>query len=128
METTFESGQSEFRNNGKQGKDLSGTARGLKDTASDEFKNFVSDIEDVVKRVANVSDADVARVREKIQSALYSTKSKLADSAATIKQQAQDAAQQADDYVHESPWQAVGIGAALAAVLGVSIGYLAGRR
>lgn len=129
METTYDSTSSDFRNTKQRGKgEYADNGRALKEAASEEFKSFVSDIEDVVKKVANISDADVARVREKVQSALYSTKSGIASSAANIRAQAQQAAQVADDYVRESPWQAVGIGAALAAVLGLSIGYLAARR
>jgi len=125
METTYEGGQAEFRNGGKRVKsELNAAAK----ETSVEFKNFVSDVEEVVKRVANVSDADVARVREKISSALSSTKSGLANSAESVKLQAQQAAKYADDYVRASPWQAVGIGAAVAAVLGLSIGILASRR
>jgi ElaB/YqjD/DUF883 family membrane-anchored ribosome-binding protein len=125
METTYESGQSDFRNSKQR---VKGDLAAMKDTASDEFKNFVSDVEDVVKKVANVSDADVKRVSEKVRAAISSTKSGLASSADNIKQQAQQAAKYADNYVRESPWQAVGVGAAIAALLGLSIGYLAARR
>ncbi len=125
METTYESGQAELRNGVKRAKsDLNSAAK----ETSVEFKNFVSDVEDLVKRVANVSDADVARVREKITSAISTTKSGFANSAANVKLQAQQAAKYADGYVRESPWQAIGIGAAVAVVLGVSIGYFAARR
>jgi ElaB/YqjD/DUF883 family membrane-anchored ribosome-binding protein len=127
METTFEN--SDLRNGGKRAKsELGDTARAAKNAATDELKSFVSDVEEVVKRVADVSDADVARVREKIQSVIDSARDGVTTSAAAMKRQAQDAARQTDEYVHESPWQAVGIGAALAAVIGVSIGYLASRR
>ena len=129
METTFDSTQAELRNSKQRIKnDFAEGARNVKDTASDEFKNFVTDVEEVVKRVANVSDADVARVREKVQAAIASTKSGIAYSAENLKRQAKQAAEYTDDYVRESPWQAIGIGAALAAVLGLSIGFFAARR
>jgi ElaB/YqjD/DUF883 family membrane-anchored ribosome-binding protein len=38
------------------------------------------------------------------------------------------AAEQADAYVHENPWQAIAIGAAIAAVIGVVLGLLLNRR
>jgi ElaB/YqjD/DUF883 family membrane-anchored ribosome-binding protein len=127
METTFEN--SELRNGSKRVKsELGDTARNAKNAATDELKSFVSDVEDVVKRVADVSDEDVARVRAKIQSVIDSARDGVTTSAAAMKRQAQYAARQTDEYVHASPWQAVGIGAALAAVIGVSIGYLASRR
>jgi len=125
METTYESGQADFRNSKQRVKN---DATAMKETASEEFRNFVTDVEDVVKKVANVSDADVARVRAKVSAAISSTKSGITNSAENIKLQAQQAAKYADGYVRESPWQAVGVGAAVAAVLGLSIGFLVARR
>jgi ElaB protein len=126
---TFENGNAEFRTSKQNIKgDLADNARALKATASDELKNFVADVEDVVKRVANVNDNDVARMRAKVQTAISSTKDGLATSIAGVKRQAQQAAKQADTYVHESPWQAIGVTAAIAAVLGLSIGLLAARK
>lgn len=113
------------KHRGNEGGKLAGAAARA---GSEEMKKFVTDVEDVIKRVANVSDADLTRVRAKVQGALSSASNNLAQTTAQLKQQAQDAARQADDYVHESPWQAVGISAALGALIGVSIGYLVSRR
>jgi ElaB/YqjD/DUF883 family membrane-anchored ribosome-binding protein len=126
METTYDT-NSNYSGKARAKNDLADT-QASKAASSDEFKNFVADVEDVVKRVANVTDADVARVRAKVQAALQSAKGGLADTAANLKQQARRAAKETDDYVHESPWTAIGIGAAVAAVLGVSVGYLVARR
>jgi ElaB/YqjD/DUF883 family membrane-anchored ribosome-binding protein len=127
MDTTFEN--TDGLRNGKRVKsELGDSARAAKNAATDELKSFVSDVEEVVKRVADVSDADVARVRARLQSVIDSARDGVTTSAAAMKRQAQDSARQTDEYVHESPWQAVGIGAALAAVIGISIGYLASRR
>jgi len=127
MDTTFEN--EGLRNNGKRAKsELGDSVRSAKSTATAEMKSFVSDVEDVVKRVADVSDEDVARVRAKIQSVIESAKDGVTTSAAQVKRQAQNAARYTDEYVHDSPWQAIGIGAAVAAVIGLSIGYFAARR
>jgi len=48
----------------------------------------------------------------------------LADGADAIRQRAQDVASSADDYVRDSPWQAIGI----AALVGAVVGILATRR
>jgi ElaB/YqjD/DUF883 family membrane-anchored ribosome-binding protein len=131
MDTSFENGRTAetLRSSGKRVKnDLQETGGAIKNAATDEFKNFVADVEDVIKRVADVSDADVARVRRKIESTLNSAKSGVEHSAEQLKMQAREAAKQADEYVHDSPWQAIGVGAALAAVVGVSVGYLLAAR
>jgi ElaB protein len=103
-------------------------ARTVKDTATDEFKKFVSDLEDVIKNVAHASDADVAKVRAKIEGVLSNARDGVATSAAQLKRQARQAATQADDYVHDRPWQALGAVAALAAIIGLSVGYFSSRR
>lgn len=123
MDTTFDSSSEKRLKN-----DLKDGARNVKDTATVEFKNFVSDVEDVVKRVASVSDSDVARMRSKIQAALASTKDGIEITTANLTKQARETAKQADAYVHESPWKAVGIGAAVAAVIGFSVGFFTSRR
>jgi len=75
-------------------------------------------------RSADLKEADVVRVRSRVQRAVDATKQSLADSAETLRRQAQNVASTADDYVRESPWQAIGI----AALVGAVVGILATRR
>ncbi|MBC7984090.1 MAG: DUF883 domain-containing protein [Candidatus Obscuribacterales bacterium] len=125
MENTFDNTTENLRNTKRAlNKDFSDSAREVKSVATGELKNFVSDVEDVVKRVADVSDADIARVRTKIQAALTSAKDSLTNGATNAKQYAKDAAGSTDEYVRASPWQAVGV----AALVGLSIGFLVSRR
>jgi ElaB/YqjD/DUF883 family membrane-anchored ribosome-binding protein len=104
--------------------DLSEGAAKIKTVASTEIKNLIADVEDLVARIADLKDADVARVRNKVLHAVDSAKSSLAGSAETVRRQAQRVATTADDYVHDRPWQAVGI----AALVGAVVGVLASRR
>src|ERR1700676_2608232 len=104
--------------------DLSDGVSEIKAAASGEIKNLISDVEDLMARIADLKDADVVRVRGKVQRAVDATKQSLADSADTIRRQAQNVASTADDYVRESPWQAIGI----AALVGAVVGILATRR
>jgi ElaB/YqjD/DUF883 family membrane-anchored ribosome-binding protein len=96
----------------------------MKQAASVEIKSLIADVEDLVSRIADLKDADVARVRNRVLLAVDSAKASLSDSAGSIVRQAQRAATTADDYVHDSPWQAVGI----AALVGALVGILAARR
>jgi ElaB/YqjD/DUF883 family membrane-anchored ribosome-binding protein len=104
--------------------DLSDGIADIKSASSAEIKNLISDVEDLVARIADLKDADVVRVRGKVQRAVDATKQSLADSAETLRRQAQNVAGTADDYVRESPWQAIGI----AALVGAVVGILATRR
>jgi ElaB/YqjD/DUF883 family membrane-anchored ribosome-binding protein len=125
MENTFEGTTEQARATGRRLKnDLSDGVGDIKAAASSEIKNLIADVEDLMARIGDLKDADVARVRGKVQRAVEATKQSLADGADTIRQHAQNAASTADDYVRDSPWQAIGI----AALVGAVVGILATRR
>lgn len=125
METTFGETTDQARANGRRIKDdLSESVGDIKSAASAEIKNLIADVEDLMARIADLKDADVARVRSKVQRAVDATKQSLAESADTLRQHAQRVAGSADDYVRDSPWQAVGV----AALIGAVVGILATRR
>jgi ElaB/YqjD/DUF883 family membrane-anchored ribosome-binding protein len=125
METTFDGTAEQARASGRRLKnDLSEGVNDVKSAAATEIKSLIADVEDLMARIADLKDADVARVRGKVQRAIDATKQSLADGADAIRQRAQNVASTADAYVRESPWQAVGI----AALVGAVVGILATRR
>src|SRR6202142_553443 len=110
MEANFDNTADQVRATGRRVKDeLSDGMQDIKSAASGEIKNLISDVEDLMARIADLKDADVVRVRGKVQRAVDATKQSLSDSADTIRRRAQDVASTADEYVRESPWQAIGI-------------------
>ncbi len=125
MESTFDGTAEQARASGRRLKeDLSAGVNDIKAAASGEIKSLIADVEELMARIADLKDADVVRVRGKVQRAVDATKQSLADGADAIRQHAQKAVGTADDYVRESPLQAVGI----AALVGAIIGILATRR
>jgi ElaB/YqjD/DUF883 family membrane-anchored ribosome-binding protein len=88
-------------------------------TGSQEFRNLIADVEELIKRVAHVDDADLARVRAKLQNTLTTAKTALHDSTERVKTTARHAADTTDQYVHTNPWSAVGIAAAAGAAIAV---------
>jgi len=125
MESTYDGTTEQVRATGRRLKsDLSDGVSDIKAAASGEIKSLIADVEDLMARIADLKDADVVRVRGKVQRAVDATKQSLADSADAIRQHAQSAVNTADDYVRDSPWQAVGI----AALVGAVVGILATRR
>src|SRR6202041_3597474 len=125
METTFDGTTEQVRAAGHRVKnDFSDGVNDVKAAATTEIKSLIADVEDLMARIADLKDADVARVRSKVQRAVDATKQSLADGADALRQRAQDVASTADDYVRESPWQAIGI----AALVGAVVGILATRR
>ena len=125
MEANFDNTADAARATGRRVKnDLTEGVSDIKTAASGEIKNLISDVEDLMARIADLKDADVVRVRGKVQRAVDATKQSLSDGADAIRQRAQDVATTADDYVRDSPWQAIGI----AALVGAVVGILATRR
>jgi ElaB/YqjD/DUF883 family membrane-anchored ribosome-binding protein len=125
MDSTFDGTTEQVRASGRRIKDeVSAGAHDIKAAASTEIKSLIADVEDLMARIADLKDADVMRVRSKVQRAVDATKQSLADGADAIRQHAQSVAGTADDFVRDSPWQAVGI----AALVGAVVGILATRR
>jgi ElaB/YqjD/DUF883 family membrane-anchored ribosome-binding protein len=122
---TFDGTAEQARATGRRlHKDISEGSQKITSVASAEIQSLIADVEDLVARIADLKDADVARIRTKVLRAVGSAKESLADSTESLKRQAQRAASTADDYVHDSPWQAIGI----AALVGAVVGILATRR
>jgi ElaB/YqjD/DUF883 family membrane-anchored ribosome-binding protein len=95
-----------------------------KDKLVQDFRAVVADAEELLKATASQAGEKVAVARERIQDSLHTAKVKLAEAEDVIVQRSKQAARATDDYVHENPWQAVGI----AAGVGLVIGLLIGRR
>jgi ElaB/YqjD/DUF883 family membrane-anchored ribosome-binding protein len=125
MSADFDSTATQVRGAGRRVQDdVSDGVSHLKSAASGEIKNLISDVEDLMARIADLKDADVVRVRDKVQRTVASAKQSLSEGADTLRRHAQSVADTADDYVRESPWQAIGI----AALVGAVVGILATRR
>jgi ElaB/YqjD/DUF883 family membrane-anchored ribosome-binding protein len=99
-------------------------ATDLKDTASGEIRNLMADVEDLVTRVAGVTDPNIRLVRNKVLKTLDAARTSMSASAERVREHAIKAAGTTNDFVRENPWQSLGI----AAVLGAAVGYLARRR
>ena len=89
-----------------------------------EWSDLVADIEDLIKKIADVSDVEIARVRERLKKTLAAAKESAATGARAARTYAHDASQTTDEYVRQRPWTAVGV----AAAVGILIGVMASRR
>jgi ElaB/YqjD/DUF883 family membrane-anchored ribosome-binding protein len=125
MATTFDPYGEELGASGQRIKeDTSHAASRITNVAGEEVKNLIADVEDLLARIADLNDADIASVRNKVASTVGAAKETLSQGADTLKRGAQRAFGGADDYVHDSPWVAIG----LAAVVGAVAGILVARR
>jgi ElaB/YqjD/DUF883 family membrane-anchored ribosome-binding protein len=124
METTYERAGDLNASGQRLKEDAVDAAGRIKNVAADEIRNLIADVEDLIARLADLNDADVATMRSKVLATVESAKETLTDGTEALRRQAQRAVSGADDYVRESPWAAVG----LAALVGAVVGILVARR
>ena len=86
-----------------------------------DLKVVVADAEELLRATASQAGEKVYAARERIQASLATAKVKLTEAERALLEKSKLAARATDDYVHENPWQAVGIAAAAGLVLGVLI-------
>lgn len=90
----------------------------------DEWQRLVADVEDLVKKVANVDDEEIARIRSRVEHTLAEARSSASAGLAAVRGRTEEATEATDAYVHDNPWAAIGI----AAAVGIIIGFVASRR
>jgi len=101
-----------------------GVRHAKRDGIPGQFKELFEDVEDLIKRIADVDSPDIQKIRAKARAALVVAKSALKDGAMQVRNQARHAARTTDGYVRQSPWAALGI----ATLFGVGVGLLVARR
>ena len=92
--------------------------------ASSEINNLIADVEDLLARVADVADIDVSKLRESLRHKIGAARDSVASGGRRAAEFAGSAAKSTDTYVHQSPWQSIGI----AALVGAAVGYLVAKR
>ena len=103
---------------------MSADLTNTKDKLAQDLKIIGADVEELFKAFASGAADKAAVAKERLQDHLHSAKIKLADAEELVIQSSKQAARATDDFVHENPWRAVGIGAGV----GLIIGLLIGRR
>ena len=95
-----------------------------KDKLIDDLKVVAHDVEELRKATATQTGEKIAAARARAEESLRGAQRHLADAGDEAAARARAAADAADDYVRDNPWQAVGIAAGVAFL----VGYLIGRR
>ena len=89
-----------------------------------DIQNVVTDAQELLKTVQSEGESKLTEVKAKVQQQLDSAKQMLGQLQTTVNDGAKVAMDTTDAYVRSNPWRAVGISAALGAL----IGFLAARR
>ena len=91
---------------------------------SQEFQNFLTDIESLFKATTSLTGAELEIAKAKFNERIATAKVKVADLSTNVKQHARDAMTVTDTYVREEPWKAVGA----ATAIGFLLGFILARR
>jgi ElaB/YqjD/DUF883 family membrane-anchored ribosome-binding protein len=92
-----------------------------KEKLMQDLQMVVSDAEELLKLTASQAGDKVSAARERIEGSVAAAKEKLAVAEDAVLEKTRQAARATDDYVHENPWRAVGIGAGIGLVVGMLI-------
>jgi ElaB/YqjD/DUF883 family membrane-anchored ribosome-binding protein len=100
------------------------TVSDARDQLVTDMKAVVADAEELLKATTGATGERIAVARARAEETLKNARQKLASLDDAVVNQAKEAAKQADTYVREHPWGAVGI----AAVAGLLVGVMIARR
>ena len=89
-----------------------------------DLKTVMQDAEALLKATSTLTGEKIQEVRARAEESLRQAKTRLTEVEEEAMRRAREIAEAADEYVHENPWQSVGI----AAGIGLVIGLLLGRR
>lgn len=89
-----------------------------------ELRNLLSDIEYLIKETTSITGEDLAMARAKLGERVAAAKHSVEEMKHAVALSARKNADVANRYVHEQPWQVIGLGAAL----GFLFGFLLARR
>jgi ElaB/YqjD/DUF883 family membrane-anchored ribosome-binding protein len=89
-----------------------------------QLQKFFDDVEELLRRVSNVGDQEISRLRYRVESSIDHARAATREGARMAVESTRKAARVTDEYVHDNPWKAIGI----TAVVGVLLGALLRRK
>ena len=92
------------------------------DDLVDEFSNLVEAMEDVFAAATEEGGEKLSELRSQAEASLKKAKARLGVVERNAVAKDRKLASDSDDYVHENPWTAIGIGAGVGLLVGLLIG------
>ena len=90
---------------------------------AEPFDELLDSVDDLLKRIADVDSPEIKKIRTKVQVAAAVARSAWQDTAQYANRQVRNSLRWPNEYLHDSPWRAIGI----AALVGVSVGAILTR-
>ena len=85
----------------------------------DDLRMLSETLEEVLRSSGDPADQKYIELKARAEQALHEVKARVSNASDNYYYRAKQAVYRADDYVHEKPWQGVGVGAAAGLVLGL---------
>ena len=92
-----------------------------KDKLMEDLQMVVADAEALMNATAGQAGEGAAAARARIQKSLQVVKERMVDAQEAVVERTKEAAKVTDEYVHDNPWKAIGITAALWLIAGMLI-------
>ena len=97
------------------------TRTGTREQLMSDLKSVLQDAEHWLHNGSQLTGEELAAAKARIQARLANVKDDLVQFEQAVVERTKEAARATDEYVHENPWKAVGIGALAGLLLGVII-------
>ncbi len=91
------------------------------DRLMSDLRAVLEDAESLLTATAGQAGERIQKARERAQETVRVARERLADTQEEVVQRAREAAKETDNYVRDNPWQAVGIAAGVAFIIGVLV-------
>lgn len=103
---------------------FAGSWQADKEKLEQDLRAVIDDAQALLSDARTQTEAHAATARESIRRQVQALKARALESRAALESQAKEAFQATNRYVHQNPWQAMGV----AATVGLMVGFLVGRR
>ncbi|MEJ6007584.1 DUF883 family protein [Paucibacter sp. AS339] len=100
---------------------MSDLTQAHKDRLMKDLHSVVTEAEGLLRATAGQAGEGASELRAKVQASLDRAKHNLADLQDAAVEKAKAAGRATDAYVHEKPWQAIGVAAGIGLLLGMLI-------
>ncbi len=97
------------------------TKTGARDQLMNDLKSVIADAEAWLRHGGHLTGEEFQAAKAKFEQTLVNAKADLMRIEQAVVAKTKEAAKATDEYVHENPWKAVGIGAAVGLVVGLLI-------
>jgi len=86
-----------------------------------DLRAVLEDAESLLTATAGQAGERIQEARDRAKETVRAARERLGETQEEITRRAREAAKDADKYVHDNPWQAVGIAAGVAFVIGLLV-------